>query len=192
MKRYNRRFCKEGRDMRVVVASKNPVKVGAARAAFEALFPDAVIEVVGVSVPSGVAEQPIGDEETRGGAAGRAAAARDAHPGADFWVGLEGGIDTIGAQLLAIAWMHVEGPDGMSSQARSASLPLPPAIAALIDEGLELGEANDRVFSTLNSKQGGGAFGLLTDGRLTREGVYADTLILALMPYTNSLFPHAL
>ncbi len=177
--------------MRVVVASKNPVKVAAARTAFEALFPDTAVEIGGISVPSGVAEQPVGDQETRAGAAGRAAAARKAQPGADFWVGVEGGIETIGSQLLAFAWMHVEGSDSRSSQARSASLPLPPAIAELIDQGMELGEANDRVFSTLNSKQGGGAFGLLTDGLMTRESVYADTMMLALMPYTNSLFPHA-
>ena len=58
----------------------------------------------------------------------------------------------------------------------------------LLDQGLELGEANDRVFSTLNSKQKGGAFGLLTDGRLTREGVYAQTLVLALVPHCHALW----
>ena len=40
----------------------------------------------------------------------------------------------------------------------------------------------DRVFATVNSKQGGGAFGLLTDGRYTREGIYRQTLELALIP----------
>ncbi|MEM9533164.1 MAG: inosine/xanthosine triphosphatase [Pseudomonadota bacterium] len=177
--------------MRVVVASKNPVKIAAARTAFNTQFPDAAIRISGVSVPSGVADQPVGDDETRAGAAGRAAAARQAQPDADFWVGMEGGIATVDTQLLAFAWMHICGPDGRSSQARSVSLPLPPAVAELVDEGLELGEANDRVFSTQDSKHGGGAFGLLTDGHMTRESVYADALILTLMPYVNSLFPHA-
>ena len=35
--------------------------------------------------------------------------------------------------------------------------------------GMELGEANDRVFETSGSKHAGGAFGLLTDDRLTRR-----------------------
>jgi non-canonical (house-cleaning) NTP pyrophosphatase len=41
----------------------------------------------------------------------------------------------------------------------------------------------------MNSKQGGGAYGLLTDGRYTREGIYAQTLIIALTPFVNDLYP---
>lgn len=58
----------------------------------------------------------------------------------------------------------------------------------LVMTSMELGEANDRVFSTTNSKQSGGAFGLLTDGLLTRKSVYTQTLILALVPHVNELF----
>ena len=176
--------------MKVVVASGNPVKVSATREAFEALYPRATLQVVPTPAASDVSDQPTSDDETRQGAANRAANSSRAEPDADFWVGLEGGIEAIDGQLMAFAWMCVMGSNGQTSQARSASLPLPPDVKTLVDEGLELGEANDRVFSTLNSKQGGGAFGLLTDGRLTREGVYAQTVMLALMPFTNRLFPH--
>ena len=92
-------------------------------------------------------------------------------------------------QLMAFAWMAVKGRQGDVSEARSATLPLPPAVKTLVDSGMELGEANDRVFSTVNSKQGGGAYGLLTDGRYTREGIYAQTLIIALTPFVNALYP---
>ncbi len=51
-----------------------------------------------------------------------------------------------------------------------------------------MGEANDRVFSTLNSKQGGVAFGLLTDGLYTRESVYTQTLVFALIPFVHELW----
>ena len=91
-------------------------------------------------------------------------------------------------RLVAFAWMAVRDRDGRLSDARSVTLPLPPAVQELVEQGLELGEANDRVFSTVNSKQGGGAFGLLTDGRLTREGVYAQTLEVALVPFSHPLF----
>ena len=70
-------------------------------------------------------------------------------------------------------------------------MPLPPAVKELVDAGMELGEANDRVFSTVNSKQGGGAYGLLTEGRYTRESIYTQTLIIALVPYVNALYPHS-
>ena len=65
---------------------------------------------------------------------------------------------------------------------------LPPAVGELIDSGLELGEANDRVFDTHNSKQAGGAYGLLTNGLLTRESVYADTLIVALATFSHPVY----
>jgi inosine/xanthosine triphosphatase len=175
--------------VKIVVASRNPVKLNAAREAFSAVYPDRKLEVAGVDVDSGVGDQPDSDAKTRDGARARALQARAAEPDADFWVGLEGGVDVFDDQLMAFAWMAVKGRQGDVSEARSATLPLPPAVKTLVDSGMELGEANDRVFSTVNSKQGGGAYGLLTDGRYTREGIYAQTLIIALTPFVNALYP---
>ena len=174
--------------MKVVVASKNPVKIDATRAAFAALMPHVSLQMMPVSVESGVADQPTSDAETRRGANNRAANAREHSPAADFWVGLEGGIEVIEEQLLAFAWMTILSNAGKSSSARSATLPLPPAVRKLVDAGLELGDANDRVFATANSKQGGGAFGLLTDGLYTRESIYTQTLVLALLPFANDIY----
>jgi len=89
---------------------------------------------------------------------------------------------------MAFAWMVVKRSDNRSSETRSATLPLPPTVQALVQSGLELGEANDRVFSTLNSKQGGGAYGLLTGGLMTRESIYTQTLILALIHFQHELW----
>ena len=177
--------------MKVVVASRNPVKVGATTQAFQTLFPDAVLDVTSVNVDSGAGDQPDSDEATRQGARTRALKSREARPDADFWVGLEGGIEIVDDQLMAFAWMAVQGRVGDVSEARSTTLPLPPAVKKLVVSGLELGEANDRVFSTVNSKQGGGAYGLLTDGLYTREGIYAQTLIMALIPFVNTLYPQS-
>jgi inosine/xanthosine triphosphatase len=175
--------------VQVIVASKNPVKIGATNEAFATVFPGASIDVSGVDVDSGVGEQPDSDAKTREGARARALKASEAEPDADFWVGLEGGVEVIDGQLMAFAWMAVKGPKGDVSESRSATLPLPPAVKELVESGMELGEANDRVFSTVNSKQGGGAYGLLTDGRYTRESIYAQTLIIALTPFVNRLYP---
>lgn len=175
--------------MKVIVASKNPVKIGAATQAFSAVFPHQSISVSGIDVDSGVGEQPNSDARTRKGARNRVFKAREAEPGADFWVGLEGGVEVIDGQLMAFAWMAIKGPAGEICEARSPTLPLPPAVKELVDAGMELGEANDRVFSTVNSKQSGGAYGLLTKGRYTRESIYAQTLIIALTPFVNRLYP---
>jgi len=177
--------------VRVVVASRNPVKLKSVAEAFCAQFPDAEISVQGRDVDSGVSDQPSSDVETRTGARNRAAAAARAIPDADFWVGLEGGIECVDEHLMAFAWMAVRDRHGSTSEARSVTLPLPPAVRELLDAGLELGEANDRVFGTVNSKHKGGAYGLLTAGRYTRESVYTQTLVIALVPFVNSLYPSA-
>jgi len=174
--------------MRIVVASGNPVKAAAARAAFTALQPDIEIDLVCAPVESGVSDQPKSDEETRRGARNRADNASLAEPDADYWVGLEGGIEIVDDRLLAFAWIAIRSRDGKISDARSATLPLPDAIKRLIDQGLELGDANDKVFATHNSKQAGGAYGLLTDGLYTRESIYTQTAVLALLPLINELY----
>ena len=90
--------------------------------------------------------------------------------------------------LMAFAWMVIANREDQISETRSVTLPLPPGIQELVLGGMELGEANDKVFSTINSKQGGGAFGLLTDGLMTRESIYTQTLILALIPFVHELW----
>lgn len=174
--------------MNVIVASRNPAKIRAVKLAFDAVLPDAEAIFEGIAVDSGVPDQPVTDEQTRTGAWNRARGARQDRPEADYWVGLEGGLERFDNEWQGSAWMVVMAANGRSGQARTVSLPLPPAVQALLDEGLELGDANDRVFDTRNSKQAGGAFGLLTGGRLTRGGVYAQALGLALLPVVHPLW----
>jgi inosine/xanthosine triphosphatase len=174
--------------MRVVISSHNPAKIRATREAFSLHFPGESIEYISASVESGVSDQPMTDDETRVGARNRARNASQLIPGADFWIGLEGGIDTIDDTLMAFAWMAVQGADGRIGEARTVTLPLPPAVKSLVGQGMELGDANDKVFSTVNSKHEGGAFGLLTAGLYTRESVYTEALVIALVPFVNGLY----
>ena len=176
-----------GQTLKIIVTSKNPVKIAAVEEAFRLQLPQAKLQTVAVSVASGVADQPMSDQETRQGARTRVANARQAYPDADYWVGLEGGLDVFDGCLMAFAWMVV-ADNKRISETRSVTLPLPPQVQELVSTGLELGDANDKVFSTLNSKQGGGAFGLLTDGLMTRESVYTQTLVLALIPFVHELW----
>ncbi len=174
--------------MKVVVASHNPVKLRAVEEAFASQFPGTKVELVPTAAQSGVRDQPRSDDETRQGARNRVANAASAVPDAEFWVGLEGGIEAVDEHLMAFAWMVVKRANGQMGEARSVTLPLPPAVKKLLESGLELGDANDQVFSTVNSKSEGGAYGLLTDGLYTRESVYCQTLIIALVPFVNELY----
>ncbi len=163
----------------IVVASLNPAKLAAVESAFAEAF-DEPVSVRGVSVSSGVSDQPMTDQETLAGARNRVANAREAEPDADYWVGLEAGID--GSHTFA--WMVINN-GSLNGEARSASLPLPPAVMARIREGKELGTVMDEQFNTENIKQKGGAIGLLTGNILTRSSVYHQSLVLALIPFLN-------
>src|SRR4051794_41806688 len=74
----------------IAVGSLNPVKISAARSALKQAGFDFTLQ--GVAVPSGVAEQPIGLEESAQGARQRALNARAALA-ADWGVGMEGGVE---------------------------------------------------------------------------------------------------
>lgn len=167
----------------VMVGSLNPVKIEAARLGFEAIFPNKAWEMRGVSVPSGVSHQPIGDEETLAGAAERARAALNTSPDAEYGIGIEGGCAWLGDELLTMAWVVICGRGGHTGKARSAAFVLPKEIAVLVAEGLELGDADDRVFGQSNSKQKNGSIGLLTGDVITRASYYAPAVSMALIPF---------
>ena len=173
-----------------VVASLNPVKLEAVQRAIARVLPDRTCRVSGASVESGVADQPRSDRETQRGARQRAHAARQERPDADYWIGLEGGVDDDGSDLLAFAWVAILDADGGAGRARSAAFLLPPVVASLVRSGVELGEADDRVFKRSGSKQQEGAVGLLTNGRLSRTDLYAQAVELAWIPFQQPrLFP---
>jgi inosine/xanthosine triphosphatase len=169
---------------RIVVASQNPVKISAVRRAFQRSFPDQSWQVASLSVPSGVPDQPRTDDEAHRGAKNRAENARLESPDADYWVGIEGGIDHIQGSMVAFAWIVALSSQQQGS-ARTAVFTLPAAVAALVEDGLELGHADDRVFGRDNSKQKSGAVGLLTGDVVTRTSLYEQAVILAVIPFRN-------
>ncbi|KAM6481459.1 Maf/Ham1 [Trichoderma sp. SZMC 28011] len=195
---------------RVIVASRNNVKISAAREAFGGMFPSAEFSFTGLNVPSGVADQPMTDAETLQGARNRARNARDAEPQADYWVGIEGGVDDSGDAMETFAWVVVlgradtPGSDSSAShnesaststsatktermgRARTAAFFQPEEVARLVRGGMELGPAGDQVFGSENSRAHSGSIGLLTGDLIKRSAYYVPAVIGALIPFRNS------
>eukprot|EP01040_Poterioochromonas_malhamensis_P009946 gene9946-10807_t len=175
----------------LAVGSTNPVKVNAARhGAIAALKVEDVL-AEGFNVPSGVADQPYGDEETQRGATQRAINAFHEYEkkhgkSPDYSLGLEGGVKFTSSteeELECFAWMIVYNGKEFG-KARTGSFLLPKVIRDLmVKEGLELGVADDRVFSTINSKQGGGSVGQFTRGVIDRTSYYEHAIVLAFIPF---------
>ena len=166
----------------IAIASNNPVKIQAALLGFQRVFPAAQFDVVSMATPSGVSDQPMSDDETLAGARQRASNVRARVADADYWVGIEGGVEPHGDALEAFAWIVVLGPE-RSGHARTASFTLPDEVATLIRQGVELGLADDRVFGREDSKRHNGSVGLLTHDVMDRTEYYAHAVVLALIPF---------
>jgi inosine/xanthosine triphosphatase len=148
----------------ISVASTNPVKLQAALDGFQRMFPRESFEIRALKIPSTVSDQPMTE--------------------ADYWVGIEGGVMDRGTHLSGFAWVVVlsEGKRGVG---RSGEFFLPENLAELVRKGVELGEADDIVFSRSNSKQNNGAVGLLTGDAVDRLNLYIPAVIFALIPFKN-------
>lgn len=169
----------------VAVGSTNPAKTGAVTAIFAQAFPTA--RVVPVEVPSGVREQPLGAAETRRGAEQRARGALAAVAGARFGIGLEGGVEPESGDLINCC--AVAGPDRLT-HAWGVRFALPPAVAAAVRAGAELGPVMDELSGIPASKRKLGAVGILTNGLLTREQMWQPALACALAPHLHpELYP---
>lgn len=170
--------------IKVVVGSKNPVKVNASRDVITALYPDSIIECVGIDAPSLVAEQPMNATETRTGAINRVKYCQQ-HNTADFYIAIEGGVDLLEDGPATFAYVVI-ATDRQQSVGRSAALPLPAPIYQSLLDGEELGPVMDKLFKTVNIKHKGGAIGLLTNGHATRESNYTQALTLAMAAFLHS------
>jgi non-canonical (house-cleaning) NTP pyrophosphatase len=67
--------------------------------------------------------------------------------------------------------------------AKTATFMLPSNLTKLIRTGMELGDADDKVFGRVKSKHGSGSVGLLTDGLIDRSAYYEHALTLALVSW---------
>lgn len=169
------------------------------------------LQLQGFGVESGVSAQPFGDEETQLGGKNRAKSAYErykekfGHP-PTLSVGLEGGLEWSPDKVVlwCMAWMccygkrtkelvelfsgadtssFVDDKDFIWGMAKTAMFPMPPPVTELVKQGLELGDADDKVFSRVNSKQGSGTVGILSNGTINRSAYYEHALILALVPW---------
>lgn len=168
---------------KIIVASKNPVKVNATLNAFKKVFPKEKFASEGVEIKSNVSDQPMSDSETYEGALNRAINASNEKEG-DYFVGIEGGIEESLEGMASFAWVVIKSKEKLG-RGKTATFFLPKQVAELIKAGMELGDADDKVFGRSNSKQQNGAIGILTKDKLTRTALYEPAIIIALIPFVN-------
>eukprot|EP00511_Aplanochytrium_stocchinoi_P010483 CAMPEP_0204862894 /NCGR_PEP_ID=MMETSP1348-20121228/2898_1 /ASSEMBLY_ACC=CAM_ASM_000700 /TAXON_ID=215587 /ORGANISM="Aplanochytrium stocchinoi, Strain GSBS06" /LENGTH=634 /DNA_ID=CAMNT_0052013047 /DNA_START=347 /DNA_END=2251 /DNA_ORIENTATION=- len=180
----------------VLIGSKNPVKINATKLAFQHSYPEAEFksfEFIGMRAPSLVADQPVGDEETKRGAINRAkycyqnCIKLDVDPNhVVYTLGLEGGIKDTDKGYECFAWISVyDVTSDEINSCRTASFELPQGLTRLLKTGVELGTADDMLYKRVNGKQGSGTVGILTGGVIDRTEYYRHCAILALAPFAQ-------
>lgn len=134
----------------------------------------------------------MSDDEVRTGARQRVAHANELSPDADFYVGLEGGVEEMYGDLYNFGWVAVESKHGKKGYGRTVSFALPPVIRhAIVHEGLEQGPATDKLLGTSNTKMQTGTIGPLTNDVLTYTEWYVPAIISALVPFIREdLYPN--
>lgn len=160
--------------VRVVVCSKNPVKISAVKEAFQGYFES--IEINSVKVDSFA--QPFDKQIVEGA---RARARTGLKDNSDFAVGLEGGILEIYGVPYLTAFCSVINNKGEEHGGWGPLIELPNTILNKIKkEGKELGDVMDEIHNRKNVKQQEGTMGILTKGRISRKDALKQAVILAI------------
>ena len=177
----------------IYVGSLRPAKVEAVRAALASIgtvderFRDADVRPrdVGHVAP----RMPLTEAEVREGARQRATALADSarvdHDRDWYAVGVEGGIDPLGAAGYALrSWACVTDGDRYSYGA-GPTLILPERVAREVLEGAELGDVVDRLAGA-PVRGTRGAWGILTNGIVDRRDNFRLAVVSAFVPFYNA------
>lgn len=173
--------------MRVVLGSENQPKLRSVESAFSSVFRDIVTVDTSVA-ESGVSAHPTSAEESLAGAINRAENAKRLCPGADYYVGIEGGFMKVGSLVWEIGWIAIQNANNEVHTAPSAGVEIGGQVLDAILGGQELNDVLRDQFGIDNAGKSNGYYGIVTDDLVTRERGYVDAIIFALAPFQHPEF----
>lgn len=172
--------------MRIVLGSENIPKSAAVRESFTRVFPlEKRIDVETVCTESGVSAHPRSAEESITGALNRAAQARELRPGADYYVGIEGGLLCVGERTWEIGWVAIYNSLGQITTGLSAGIEISGDILRGITTGTELNDILARDFHITAAGNTNGFYGIATDDLVTRQAAYEQGVTFALAQFLH-------
>jgi len=173
----------------VSVGSQNKMKVAAVEDAFKLVWPGVRWSVTGLEVASGVAEQPIGYDDVKAGALNRAKAAleHELAGGADFGVGLEGGLINFDGTSMECGIIAVIKSPGIVGIGHTAAIQVPPPFVARLQSGETIDDifAKDYGIEDIGRSESGGFMAYMTNGGIKRREAYRDGVIFALARFVQ-------
>lgn len=169
--------------MIISVGSTNPAKISAAKIGFKKVFPEERIRVLGANVKSKVSHQPMSDSESIKGAISRAKSALKSVPGADYGVGMEGGVHKIGKHWFESGWIAIINKEGRVGLGTSARWQMSQKVMNSLNGKNELAHVFEELARVEDAKDVAGVMGLVTKNNLPRDIAYSHGVIFALAPF---------
>ncbi len=172
--------------MRVLIGTNNKGKVEGAKQAFEKFYED--VEIIGISVSSGVGDEPVNDEIYEG-ARNRVnnliKYAEENNINSDFYIGVESGITNKLGKWCIIQIAVIKDKDGYESFGTGPAFPVP---NKYVDEiiNTDLGIVMDKIFKGNGLKNEKGGIAHLTRDVITRYDLTKEAFIMALTEFINA------
>lgn len=169
--------------MKVVVGSKNPVKIDATKTILEKIYDN--IEVLSVDIDSEVPDQPFGLDETIRGAINRAKNAFSTE--FDLSVGIESGLMNTPHSLtgyIDLQWCAIFDGKRVTIGV-SSGFEYPPDVVKEVLNGVEVGDVMDRITGVEDLGQKKGAVSHLSHDLLNRKQNTEQCVLTAMIPRMN-------
>ena len=175
--------------MKVLIGTKNPLKIQGATEALELFFEN--FEIEGVNVSSDVSEQPVNDEVLKGAenrVKNLVKYAEDNNINADLYMAIEAGISNDLGRWCNYNISFVQDKDGNIGWGCGPAFPIPEKYVKQI-ENSSLSAVFDSIFNKENSgKTQGGGVRCLTKNAITRQHITKEAFIMALTTIINDFW----
>ncbi len=171
--------------MKIIITTKNQAKIQAVQEVFEQVWSE--VQTLGQRFESEVPEQPLSELVGIQGAINRAQNAKKFIPGADYYIGMEGYVDSNEFGMFLGGIVAIIDKDGTIGIGSSAKMQLPQNIAEQLINGQELGPLIAARQNDVEGKirQFDGTNGLLSKGMYTRVDEFKDATKCALTRFIS-------
>ncbi len=171
--------------MKIAIGTTNRAKINAVKTVISGVWTDA--EFVSVEVESGVKPQPLTDDEGILGATNRANRALANVAGAAYGVGLEGAVQENQYGMFLCGWAVITDGKGTAGIGSSGRVLIPKFMKDKLKIGKELGLIIQEFTKDTNNeiRHTTGAFGVLTNGLITRTGALEGAVKMALAVFIS-------
>jgi inosine/xanthosine triphosphatase len=171
--------------MKIIICTENKAKVQAIENVLNRVWTN--FSIINEKFPSDISEQPLSEDEGIEGAVNRANNARLKYPNADYFIGMEGYVDTTKYGMFLAGAVAIIDSSGKCGIGISAKMLLPTSIQNKIEAGEELGPLIKILMNDTenNIRQYDGTNGFLSKGLYNRVDEFTNAAECALTRFQS-------